>query len=131
LRLLLDAHYAFWIALKRDRLSKNEVALLSDPATEIFVSSISIWELRIKWEKRFISGARKGEASPKDVLLSLNKMGIPIIDFTGHQAAEPLTHPVGHKDPFDELMLTLAQDLGMKLLTRDKKLKGHPLAYFA
>lgn len=129
MRLLLDAHFAFWLALKRHRLKPKELALLTDPNNEFFVSSISIWELRIKWEKRFVSGERKGEASPKEVLSVLMQMGIPVIDFSAQQAAQGVSHPIPHKDPFDELMLILAQELGIKLLTRDGELKDHPQAF--
>ena len=34
-----------------------------------------------------------------------------------------------HSDPFDELLLTVAQETSRKLLTRDEKLRGHPLAF--
>ena len=51
------------------------------------------------------------------------------------QAAAPLIEPLRHKDPFDDpfdaLLLTQAQELGVSLLTRDGLLRGHPLAYFA
>lgn len=131
MRLLLDSHFAFWLALKREKLARAEIALLTDASAEIAVPSVAIWELRIKWEKRFVSGARKGEASPKDVLRSLREMNIPIVELTGDQAAQTLIHPIAHRDPFDELMLVLAQELGMKLLTRDTKLADHPLAITA
>ena len=45
-----------------------------------------------------------------------------------HAAAE-LAQPLGHKDPFDEWLLVQAQEEGMRLLTRDAKLTGHPLAF--
>lgn len=32
-----------------------------------------------------------------------------------------------HKDPFDELLLVQAQEEGLKLLTVDRHLVGHPL----
>jgi PIN domain nuclease of toxin-antitoxin system len=36
--------------------------------------------------------------------------------------------PLGHADPFDELLMVQAQVEGMRLLTRDSRLVGHPLA---
>jgi PIN domain nuclease of toxin-antitoxin system len=39
-----------------------------------------------------------------------------------------LVQTLGHKDPFDELLLVQAQEEGMRLLTRDAKLVGHPYA---
>ena len=131
MRLLLDSHFAFWLALKRGSLKPSELAILADPANELFVSSVSIWELRIKWDKRFVSGARKGEASPADVLASLREMGVELVDLDGDLAVAALAKPIAHNDPFDELLLAIAQERGMKLFTRDSKLAGHPLALTA
>lgn len=47
---------------------------------------------------------------------------------TAQHAAAELIPPLTHKDPFDELLLVQAQEEGMRLLTRDAKLMGHPLA---
>ena len=35
--------------------------------------------------------------------------------------------PLPHKDPFDEMLLVHAHRLGARLMTRDRKLLGHPL----
>ena len=126
MRLLLDSHFAFWLALKRESLKQSELAILADPANELFVASVSIWELRIKWDRRFVSGARKGEASPADVLGSLRLMGVEPIDMDGDLAVATLSEPIAHRDPFDELLLVIAQERGMKLYTRDSKLAEHP-----
>jgi PIN domain nuclease of toxin-antitoxin system len=55
-------------------------------------------------------------------------MGWEILPLTAHHAAAELADPIPHKDPFDELLLVQAQEEGMRLLTRDTKLEGHPLA---
>ncbi len=47
---------------------------------------------------------------------------------TPDQAAASLKHPTPHRDPFDEILLIQAQELGVRLLTRDRLLIGHPLA---
>ena len=57
--------------------------------------------------------------------------GVQFEPLTPEQAAAALIEPLRHKDPFDALLLTQAQELGVRLLTRDGLLRGHPLAYFA
>ena len=47
---------------------------------------------------------------------------------SANHAACPLETPLDHKDPFDELLLVQAQEEGLRLLTVDKMLAGHPLA---
>jgi PIN domain nuclease of toxin-antitoxin system len=127
MRVLLDAHFAFWFALRRDRLKPEELAFLGDRDNELFVSSVTIWELRIKWEKHFVSGERKGEANPADVLNVLRLMEVIEIDLDSDIAVAILIEPIKHQDPFDELMLIIAQERDMLLLTRDRNLRKHPL----
>jgi len=51
-----------------------------------------------------------------------------LLPLTAVQASAELAKPLGDKDPFDELLLFQAQEEGMRLLTRDDKLNGHPFA---
>ncbi|MFT4027648.1 MAG: PIN domain-containing protein [Novosphingobium sp.] len=129
--MLLDSHYCFWLALRRDRLTPREFAMLIEPENDIAFASVAIWELRIKWERRFMSGTRKGEANPQEVLDYLRDLEMPGIALTPEIAAAPLTAPIAHSDPFDALLLTIAQETDRKLLTRDRMLRGHPLAFHA
>ena len=108
-----------------------ELAVVLGPDNEIAFTSVAIWELRIKWDRRFVSGERKGEANPSDVLGYLREIKLPAIDLTPELAGASLHTPTGHADPFDTLLLTIAQETGRKLLTRDKKLRGHPMAFHA
>ena len=131
MRLLLDSHYCLWLTLRRDRLRPAEFGVLVDPDNELAFASTSIWELQTKWERRFVSGERKGEASPLQILRGLRSVNIACVDLTAEIAASELRSPIQHGDPFDALLLTIAQETGLKLFTRDEKLRGHPLAYHA
>jgi PIN domain nuclease of toxin-antitoxin system len=53
---------------------------------------------------------------------------IDFLPLTAAHAATPPREPLPHGDPFDEILLVQAQVEGLKLLTRDAKLVGHPLA---
>ena len=112
-------------------LTPAELAVVLEPDNDLAFASVAIWELQIKWERRFASGERKGAANPDDVLTYLRDLEMPAIDLTPELAAARLRDPVVHKDPFDALLLTIAQQTGRKLFTRDGKLRGHPLAFHA
>jgi len=127
-RLLLDTHWLYAIMPARDRLSAAERLYLADPAAEIHVSAVSIWEMRLKFHARPRDGARKSRFDPNDVLAALEDMAIPVLSMTPAHAAQPLEVPLPHRDPFDELLLVQAQEEGLKLLTHDRLLTGHPLA---
>jgi PIN domain nuclease of toxin-antitoxin system len=131
LKLLLDSHFCFWLAIQQDRMRPAELAVVLEPDNEIAFTSVAIWELRIKWDRRFVSGERKGEANPSDVLGYLREIKLPAIDLTSELAGASLHTPTAHADPFDALLLTIAQETGRRLFTRDEKLRGHPMAFHA
>ena len=131
MRLLLDTHIALWLASDESELNAREFSLLRNSDTEIALSVIAIWELRLKWQSLHRSGDRKGPLDPNAVLAAFQRLKVPIIALEPNVAATALQHPIRHKDPFDELLLVQAQELGMKLFTRDGDLKDHPLAHFA
>jgi PIN domain nuclease of toxin-antitoxin system len=128
---LLDTHIAFWLISDSAKLRPSEYALLKDAASEVSLSVISLWELRIKWHSLHRSGDRKGPIDPIETLAAFRRLKIPIISLESHIAATALLRSIKHRDPFDELLLVQAQELSMFLFTRDKKLKNHPLAHFA
>ena len=118
-------------ATEGDRLTQDEFAILLDPANELLVSAVSIWELRIKWNRRFRSGDRKGSHDPQGLLQAVQRLGLVVEPLTGEQSTTRLDVAPTHSDPFDELLLAVAQHFRAKLFTRDKDLRGHPLAYHA
>lgn len=102
-----------------------------EEAAEVIVSAISIWEVRFKWQGTHVSGARKGIVAPEDVLATVDRLGMQLLSLTAAHAAEVLHVPLAHSDPFDELLLAQAQAEGLRLLTRDRAMLGHPLAVTA
>ena len=107
---------------------ESERRLLSARQVQIYVSAVSIWEMRLKHNARHASGERKSRFSPDDVVSALEDQEVTFLPMTMRHAARDLETPLDHKDPFDELLLVQAQEEGLKLLTVDRHLAGHPLA---
>jgi PIN domain nuclease of toxin-antitoxin system len=128
LKLLLDTHIAIWAALDPTALSKAESDLMARTDATLVLSAVAVWELRLKWHSFHISGSRKGPIDPRAVVDFAEAIGWEFLPLTARHAAADLTHPLKHKDPFDELLLVQAQEEVMQLLTRDAKLAGHPFA---
>ena len=129
--LLLDTPIAFWLAFKPQELTAGERAAIQADRNALAVSVVSLWELRIKWSRQFTSGARKGPAEPAAMLGVLNLARISLIPLMPNVAVASLDPPLDHSDPFDELLLTQAQQAGYRLLTRDRQLASHPVALVA
>lgn len=71
---------------------------------------------------------RKGPINLAAVVAFAEAIAWELLPLTAHHAAAKLAQPLGHKDSFDELLLVQAQEEGMRLLTRDAKLVGHPFS---
>lgn len=110
------------------RLSSAEQEFLSDQNVRLYVSAVSIWEMRLKYHARAPSGRRKSPFDPHNVVTMLEEQGVIFLPMTGAHAARELETPISHRDPFDELLLVQAQEEGLRLLTADRELSGHPLA---
>ena len=94
----------------------------------LVLSAVAVWELRLKWHRFQISGGRKGPVNPAAVVAFAAGVDWAFLPLTAGHAAAELAHPLEHKDPFDELLLVQAQEEGLRRLTRDAKLAGHPFA---
>jgi len=128
-RLLLDTQIVLWSVDKPDELTGAERDLISAPDCELVVSVVSLWEIRIKI--RAIE--RRVQAStlpdPAHVIAFYSELGARIAPLNPSTLTISLHPPVPHADPFDEILLVHAGELGARLLTRDRHLRNHPLAY--
>ena len=128
MRILLDTSYLYDFMDRPGKFMESERRLLSARQVQIYVSAVSIWEMRLKHNARHASGERKSRFSPDDVVSALEDQEVTFLPMTMRHAARDLETPLDHKDPFDELLLVQAQEEGLQLLTVDRHLAGHPLA---
>jgi PIN domain nuclease of toxin-antitoxin system len=122
-KLLLDTCTFLWIAAQTERLSDAAVGLFRDPANEVFLSSVSAWEIAIKYSlgKIELSGA-----PDQFVPLHRGHLGTKTLDLDEASALQLTRLPALHRDPFDRMLVCQAIDLGMVLLTPDRLLSQHP-----
>ena len=128
MRLLLDTHIAVWATIEPAALTQAERTRMSEADMPLVLSVVTVWELRLKWNSFDVSGRRKGPIDPAAVVAFARAMDWDMLPLTVVHAAAELVQPIGHRDPFDELLLVQAQVEAMRLLTRDANLIGHPCA---
>jgi PIN domain nuclease of toxin-antitoxin system len=128
MKLLIDTHYLIWLASDPVEITNAERALLGQNSSQVYVSPVSIWEVRLKWEALDRNGTRKGVLAPEIAMAYIEEADLKLVPLTGADCAMTLDTPTPHKDPFDEMLLIHAQQLGARLLTRDRLLVDHPLA---
>lgn len=114
MRYLLDTHILLWL-LVDDRQVSAPVQERLRYADELFVSAASIWEAKIK--------ASLGKLQlPEVFLASIARSGFTELVVTGEHIAAILEIDLPHRDPFDRLLLTQAQQEGLTLVTADATL---------
>ena len=128
MKVLLDTSYLYDLMMAPGRLLDAERQFLRGPVVRLHVSAVSIWEMRLKHNARYRSGARKSPFDPNAVLEVLEGQEVVYVPMTVRHAARALEVPLSHRDPFDELLLVQAQEEDLRLLTADRQLAGHPLA---
>jgi PIN domain nuclease of toxin-antitoxin system len=117
-RLLLDTHVLLWLMEGNPRLSHEARALISD-ATEVYVSSASIWEIAIK------AGMGKIKEDAQVVAAMLESAGLKELNVTHKHAIAICKLPRLHKDPFDRLLVAQAISELMRFMTADEMLAGY------
>lgn len=118
MRLLLDTHVALWTLTDDPRLSKAARDLILDPANEVCISAVTLWEIAIKHGlDRQGLGAMPVGAHDAQVLFAA--AGYSLIPITPEQAVIVETLPRIHADPFDRLLVAQGLTEGLVLLTHD------------
>ena len=131
MKILLDTSYIYRLVDAPSGLSERECLVLTSTAVDLYISAVSIWEMRLKWSALLRSGDRKSPHDPQEVVVVLEDQDFTYLPLAISHAARRLDVPIPHKDPFDELLLVQAQEEGLRLLTSDGKLADHPLALTA
>lgn len=118
-RILIDTHILLWALSGDNRVNGKIRGILEDPAHQIFVSAVSIWEITIKHKKH---PTRIG-LQPDRALQAALDTGFLLLDMSARHAAESAQIPALHGDPFDRLLIAQARTEPMHFLTCDAALK--------
>ena len=93
MRLLLDTHMYLWWLQDSPKLSK-EARTKIIAASEVYVSSASIWEATIK------AGIGKLEVDVNQLVSEIENSGFQELAVTAKHAAMEMQLPDIHRDPF-------------------------------
>ncbi len=126
MRLLLDSHILLAIQ-RRDTVISNPSIdrLVRSSENEKVVSAASLWEMAIKHRLGKLALRVPIEALT-DVFLSLR---FSLLSVDHRHAVAELEEQPPTRDPFDRLLLAQCQLEGMRLVTLDRALARHPLAW--
>jgi PIN domain nuclease of toxin-antitoxin system len=114
--LLIDTHLLLWAAGEPQKLSKKARRLLDDPASQLWFSAASLWEVAIKHGL----GREDFRVEPRRLRRGLLDNGWRELAISSEHAVATLDLPSHHKDPFDRMLLAQAQVEGLALVTSDE-----------
>jgi len=119
LKLLLDTHIWVWSVLDPGRLSARVARQLVNPENEIWLSAVSVWELRLLHDKGRLKLMPDAVSWIQDNLARLNIREAPLT-FEVALAISSLNLP--HNDPADGFIAATAKVFGLTLVTADEQL---------
>jgi PIN domain nuclease of toxin-antitoxin system len=125
MRLLFDSH--FLIAIVNSTMTPAQGKIIEACArAELRCASVaSLWEIAIKHR---LGKLRLGAALERLPEL-LETYGFSLVDIDRHHVLEKLRDMPRTRDPFDQLLLAQCQVEGLRLVTTDRALAAHPLAW--
>ena len=118
MKLLLDTHLFLWCLTDDKNLSKAARFKIID-ASEVYISSASIWEAAIK------IGLKKLNANITELVTLIDKSGFLELVVTAQHAAEVCNLKDIHKDPFDRILIAQAITEPLIFLTADSRLQNY------
>lgn len=119
MKLLLDTHIWVWGALAPERLSARVARELVRPGNEIWLSAVSVWELRLLHDKGRVKLIPDAVTWIND---NLSRLKIREAPFTFEVALTIPSLNLPHNDPADGFIAATAKVFGLTLVTADEQL---------
>ena len=118
MRLLLDTDVLLWTLTGAPRIEPISQLILA-PETEIFVSTVSLWEIATK------ASIGKLAANVGEIRAAIAASGFLELPVLGEHAETLAKLPLLHRDPFDRMIVAQAIAEPMRLLTGDGQLAAY------
>lgn len=122
LKILLDTHCWLWWLTEPERMRAKARNAIADGDNDIFLSSVSSWEIAIKYSL----GKLPLPAPPEKYVMSrLQTCGFETLAISQLHASRVASLPLHHRDPFDRLLVAQAQIEKMTIVSVDRMLKPY------
>jgi PIN domain nuclease of toxin-antitoxin system len=126
-KLLLDTCAFLWLVDQTDRVPPHVLALFESPENDVYLSTVSAWEIAITFGQGRLALAERPERFvPKQ--RAAHHIASLAVDEESALHASRLPHL--HRDPFDRLLVSQAIVHGMTILTPDPILSQYPARTF-
>ena len=124
MRLLLDTATFLWIINDAPELSAYARESFVDPGNEVYLSSVSAWEMAIKYA---LGRLPLPEPPARFVPIQRKQHGIDSLQLDEEAALHLTRLPLLHKDPFDRMLICQAMVHDLVILTPDELVNQYPV----
>ncbi|GAB1455090.1 type II toxin-antitoxin system VapC family toxin [Spirochaetota bacterium] len=114
---LLDTHVFLWSIANIKELSKDVIKILRNKDNEIYISSVTLWEIAIKTRigKLDITGTSIDQLSTIIKKLEYSQISLTSEDALGYINLKESTH----KDPFDRMLIWQCINRNIIMISKD------------
>jgi len=124
MKYVIDTHIFLWLMFNPEKISKEKLQQLENPENTIYISSISFWEVSIKFNlgKLDLQGVL-----PEDLPDIATQMGVMVLNIDEKTMASfyKLEKQDKHKDPFDRIIIWFCICHGIILMSQDNKFQNY------
>jgi PIN domain nuclease of toxin-antitoxin system len=120
MRFLLDTHVFLWWLKDDRRLDRVIAQPIQDPANEIYVSTVTAWEIVIK------ASLKRLRFPVAELSKQLELNAFAALPVTVAHAEQLHSLPPLHRDPFDRMLIAQAQAEQLALLSQDEQVLQYP-----
>lgn len=118
MKVLLDTHALLWWLSDSDKLGPAAREIIADPAHDILVSIVSLWEIAIKIR------IGKLDADINEITDAIPAEGFTLLPIVPQHLKVLMGLPIHHRDPFDHLLMAQALSEQASFLSSDTQM-GH------
>jgi len=123
MKILIDTQIVLWLLMDSSRLSKDSKEIISNIENEIICSSISLFEISLKYS---IGKLELNNITPDKIPELLRENGYKIKDVSSDTFSSFFLLPTEiHKDPFDRILIWEAIKNNFTIMTSDNKIKKY------
>lgn len=124
MKLLLDTCAFLWFLADSPLLSQTARVHLLDPANEVYLSAVSVWEIA----RKFAQGRISLPSHPSTLIPAVRRdSGIASLSLTEMDALAAEKLQLFHKDPFDRMLIAQALMGGLAIITSDRAFEPYPV----
>ncbi len=121
MKYLLDTHVILWWLTTPEAIHAKARKIISDKENEIFISSVSFWEMAIKKSVGRLT-------LPHNLIETISTEGFKTLPILPEEGLGVADLPFLHADPFDRLLVIQAKMNDLVIISRDAKIIEYPVA---